>query len=472
MSDLDTALRAAAERIANAGENTDDVMQAFMQVQARDISKLTPAEWFARFAYVTTTDGFFDLVTRRFIHRKTFDAMFRHVKTNSVHDGKPCRPSVAFDESRYAMNGLMASGVTYAPGMGSLCARQGSADCNIWLDGRPKGIPGDVTPWLRHFERLFPDRAMREHVANVMAHKVQRPNIKINSGILLAGAPGCGKDSLFAPWLWAVGGNDLRNIAICRSEDVISAFNYSIESEIMIINELRMNAGAESRALENFLKPVLAAPPELIPVNKKQEHPYLALNRTLVVAFSNEKRPITISPDDRRWFVHWTDAPRMTETEADALWNWYGAGGREHVADWLATRDLAGFNPNAAPMMTPGKAALLRVADYDVHRAIMDLAQRRQPPFSKGLIASPWPSFARVLEAELIARGIRAAVPADVLQAAVTEAGWVNRGKVAAAGLARRAVFVDPQHPVAGMLDSDLRRAAEREWPQALQAVQ
>jgi hypothetical protein len=397
--------------------------------------------------------------------------MFRHVKTNSVHDGKPCRPSVAFDESRHAMNGLMASGVTYAPGMGPLCARQGSADCNIWLDGRQKGIPGDVTPWLRHFERLFPDRAMREHVANVMAHKVQRPNIKINSGILLAGIPGCGKDSLFAPWLWAVGGADLRNIAICRSEDVVSAFNYSIESEIMIINELRMNAGAESRALENFLKPVLAAPPELIPVNKKQEHPYLALNRTLVVAFSNEKRPIVIAPDDRRWFVHWTDAPRMTEAEADALWNWYGAGGREHVADWLATRDLAGFNPNATPMMTPSKMDLLRIAEHDVHAAVSDMAARREGPFRHGLIAGPWPGFCRIVDAELAARGIRAVITPTGLLAAMHDAGWANRGRIASHNLSRRTVMVHPAAPAAALPDSDLRRAAEATWPQVIHAV-
>ena len=466
MSDLQAALRAAAERIAGAGETTEDVVQAFLQVQSQDLSRLTPAQWFGRFAYVISSDGFFDLVTRRFIHRKTFDALFRHVKTNSVHDGKPCRPSIAFDESRHAMNGLTAHGTTYAPGMGPLCARQGSADCNIWLDGRQVGIADDCTPWLKHLQTIFPNEPMREHVLNVLAHKLQRPSIKINSGILLAGCPGCGKDSLFAPFLWALGGSELRNIAVTRNEDVVSAFNYSVESELMVINELRMTSTSESRALENFLKPVLAAPPELIPVNKKQEHPYLVLNRTLVIAFSNEKRPIVLPADDRRWFVHWTDAPRMSESDAKALWSWYAGRGNPAVAALLAERDISGFNPAAPPMMTPAKAFLLRAPEHDTDGMLLDLAARQAGPFQSGLVAAPWINLCRALEREFSERGAQVTVAPAALLRALRESGWTDRGRVAAHGHGRRAVWVHPAAPVARLTDSELRRQSEVQWPQ------
>ena len=471
MSDLEAALRAASERIAGAGESTEDVMQAFLAVQAQDLSKLTPAEWFGRFAYIISNDAFFDLVTRRFIHRKTFDALYRHVKTNSIHDGKPCRPSVTFDESRHAMNGLIAGGVTYAPGMGPLCARQGSADCNIWLDGRQKGTPGDVTPWLEHLMRIFPDDAMRTHVVNVMAHKLQRPSIKINSGILLAGVPGCGKDSLFAPFLWALGGEELRNIAICRNDEVMSAFNYSIESELMIINELRLTTTTESRALENFLKPVLAAPPDLLAINKKQEHPYYALNRTLVIAFSNERRPIVLPPDDRRWFVHWTDAPRMTDAEAKELWGWYESAGRDRVADYLMRHDIGQFNPNAPPMMTPAKLHLLRSLDHDVEGTLVNLARNRKGPFQAGIIASPWAPTCKAIEAHLAAQNIHCTVNQSLLQNALKDAGWTDRGRIAAHGLARRHVITHPA--IGGEFENDaaLRREAERVMPQGLHLV-
>jgi len=469
---LAAQLRAAAERITNAGESTDDVMQAFHEVARGDLGRLQPAELFARFAYVASSDAFFDLVTRRFFHRKAFDAVYRHVKCQSVHDSKPCRPSVAFDESRAAMNGLTAWGTTYAPGFGALVARSGAANCNIWLDGRQTGKPGDCTPWLRHFETLVPDPAMRAHMLNVMAHKVQRPNVKINHGMMLSGIPGSGKDSLFAPFLWAIGGDDLRNVQIVRNEEVISAFNYSVESEVMVINELRMVHGSDIKALENFLKPALAAPPELIPINKKQEHPYYALNRCLVIAFSNERKPITISPDDRRWFVHWTDAPRMTEDDAQALWDWYMAGGRDHVAHLLRTHDISRFNPAAPPMMTPAKAFLLHAAEHDVEAAIVRMAIDRTGCLSAGIAAGPWPAVCRAIESDLIARGMRCQVTHVNITAGLTRAGWVDRGRLAGTKLARRHIWTAPDGDTSAMSDSEIRRLAEEIWPTGLHLVE
>ena len=71
------------------------------------------------------------------------------------------------------------------------------------------------------------------------------------------------------------------------------------------------------------LKPIIAAPPELLMVNRKGLHPYYALNRVFVVAFSNERVAISLPSDDRRWFVAWAEAGRLPEAEAVGLWNWY-----------------------------------------------------------------------------------------------------------------------------------------------------
>jgi hypothetical protein len=92
--------------------------------------------------------------------------------------------------------------------------------------------------------------------------------------------------------------------------------------------------------MENNLKPVIAAPPELLLVNKKQQHPYYVVNRIFVLAFSNDRAPITIPADDRRWFVIWSQAPRLPDDEAARLWDWYGKGGFEAVAGYLDARRL------------------------------------------------------------------------------------------------------------------------------------
>jgi hypothetical protein len=74
-----------------------------------------------------------------------------------------------------------------------LGAEEGAAIYNIYMP--PNDIPGDAAkagPWTEHVRRLFPNEA--EHIIAWMAHRIQRPGIKPNFGVLLIGAPGIGKD--------------------------------------------------------------------------------------------------------------------------------------------------------------------------------------------------------------------------------------------------------------------------------------
>jgi hypothetical protein len=48
---------------------------------------------------------------------------------------------------------------------------------------------------------------------DAFAFKVQRPGVKINHAILIGGVPGAGKDSMIAPLLYAIGGENKTNCA-------------------------------------------------------------------------------------------------------------------------------------------------------------------------------------------------------------------------------------------------------------------
>jgi hypothetical protein len=106
-----------------------------------------------------------------------------------------------------------------------------------------------------------------------MAFKVQNPNRKINHAVLHGGAPGAGKDTLWAPFLWAIGGDALVNVSLVRNEELTSQWGYALETEVMVINELRQSEAKDRRALENQLKPLIAAPPDMLPINRKGLHP-------------------------------------------------------------------------------------------------------------------------------------------------------------------------------------------------------
>jgi hypothetical protein len=124
-----------------------------------------------------------------------------------------------------------------------------------------------------------------------------------------------------------------------------SQWGYSLEAEVVILNELKEPEARERRAMANKLKPLIAAPPETLSVNRKGMHPYELVNRLMVIAYTNDPLPITLPTQDRRWFCVWTHAPRMTAAAADKLWVWYKAGGYEKCAAWLWQRDVSRFNP-------------------------------------------------------------------------------------------------------------------------------
>jgi hypothetical protein len=407
------------------------------EVDRKEAGRVEQSKWFARFAYLHADDGYFDLEARKEFSRANFNAIFRHINCLSVHSSNGARPrrveaSISFDEHRQAMGARVLQGVTYAAGEGVMVARSGDVYANLWRDARPAGAGaggggGDVSLWLAHVERMVPDAMEREHLLNWMAHKVQFPQIKINHGVLHAGHPGSGKDTLWEPFLYAIGGVSRANVALVRNEELGSQWGYPLMSEVLVINELRQTDVADRRALENRLKPLLAAPPELIPVNRKGLHPFEALNRLAVVAFSNERLAITLPSDDRRWFVMWSEAARMAPDAAQALWRWYDAGGRGAVAGWLAARDVSAWNPAATPPVTDAKLAMMAATLSSAESAIVEMMRERRGEFSQGAVMAPWASLCDRL-AGLMPPGTRVG-PHTLLHAA-REAGWMDLGMV------------------------------------------
>jgi hypothetical protein len=423
----------------------------------REMVQLEKSDWYERFAYVQEDESFFDMCDRREISRSTFNALFRHIPCRSIHNGSKIEASTCFDENRQLEGAHALVGITYAAGEEVIVEREGHTYGNRWRDARPAGVPGDVTRWLSHVTRMIPNDFEREHFLNALAFKVQHPNRKINHAILIGGHPGSGKDTMMAPFFWAIGGKSKQNCSLVKNEDLNSQWGYALECEVMEIAELRQSEARDRRALENALKPIIAAPPELLQVNRKGLHPYMALNRVFVVAFSNERAAISIPSDDRRWFCLWAEAGRLPEADALALWRWYEAGGFQAIASYLHTRDVSAFNPSAAPPMTEAKAIMIDQGRSTAESYLIDLIQHRLGEFSVGVIASPFFALCDRL-AGAAPSGTK--VPQVALLHALKEAGWVDIGRVATRELTtKKQLYCAPE--LATLSKAELRRLAE-----------
>ena len=411
-------------------EFPDEGAARVAEVERKQAGREDRAGWHERFAYIIDDDAYFDHETGQEISRRAFNAIFRHVECRSTGE-KPRRleASVWYDEQRESQGGYVLKGMTYAAGDEWKVSRDGLVYGNVWRDARPKVTGGgDPQLWIDHCRRLVPDERELEHIWNVMAIKAQQPRTKINHAILHGGNGGIGKDTMWYPLLWAVGGEHMNNVKVIDSNKISSDFGYHYQTEIMVLNELKEPEAKERRALANKLKPIIAAPPEMLTVNRKSLHPFEMPNRIFMLAFTNESMPITLDSDDRRWFCVWSDSAKMTPEETDRIWGWYkNEGGFEAVTWWLRSRDVSKFNPKAIPFSTEYKQRLVYTGMSSAESFIHHMIEKQEAPFNTDIICGPWHQTLKILS-EAAPDNLRMRLVQPALLHAMKEAGWVDKG--------------------------------------------
>ena len=442
----------------------DTAAELIAEVERKELGRIEKADWYQRFAYIQDDESYFDMQDRREVSRQTFNALFRHIPCKSIHTARKVEASICFDENRQANGAKALVGVTYAAGEDVIVTRDGDLFGNRWRDARPDLTnvrEGGISPWLDHCKELVPEQAELEHIFNVMAFKVQHPEIKVNHAILHAGDEGCGKDTFWAPFIWAVCGDHLKNRGIMDNNSVTSQWGYQLESEILLINELKEPDAATRRQLANQLKPIIAAPPEMLPINRKGLHPYQMANRLFVLAFSNDPVPISLATQDRRWFCVWSTAPRMDSNRAKKMWDWYRSGGFGMIARFLRDRDVSQFNPSAPPMWTEFKANLVEHGMSMAESYLVDMLRERKGEFNKGVIGSPFHSLCDRLAGQAPS-GVK--VPQAALLHALKEAGWIDKGRLKSRDFdTKKHIFCAPE--LSEYAKSDLRRMVEENPP-------
>jgi hypothetical protein len=249
---------------------------------------------------------------------------------------------------------------------GGFIEHRGASTFNLYRP--PAIIPGNADragPWIDHITKLFgPDG---RHITYWLAHRVQRPQEKINHALMLGGAPGIGKDTTLQPVKYAVGPWNFVEVSPIQ---VLGRFNGFVKSVIMRVSEARDLGDIDRFKYYDHMKSLIAAPPDVLRVDEKHLREYSVFNLTGVVIISNYLlNGIYLPADDRRHFVAWSHLTK--EDFALDYWNelnrWYDAGGIGHVCAYLATLDLSGFDAKAAPPKTEAFWAIV-----DANRAPED----------------------------------------------------------------------------------------------------
>ena len=246
---------------------------------------------------------------------------------------------------------------------GGWIARAGVTTFNLYRPPIIVAQPGDVALWLDHARRLYGDDA--EHIIRWFAHRVQRPQEKLNHALVLGGAQGIGKDTLIEPVKRGVGPWNFQEVG---PKHLLGRFNSFAKAVILRVNEARNLGELDRYAFYEHMKNYTAAPPDVLRIDEKFVCEYAVMNVVGVIITTNHKTDgIYLPADDRRHFVGWSDL--VKEQFADEywprMWDWFNKGGAAQVVDYLHKLDLSDFNPKAPPPKT---------------RAFWDIVNASRPP--------------------------------------------------------------------------------------------
>lgn len=314
----------------------------------------------------------------RFLHRATGLLLLVTAVLNAHMRNLPRRMSAMeffFGPDTTVEN---VDGVTFSPGQGEIVDEVGLRKANLWVRPTIRPTEGSARPFLDHISYLFECDEVIDAVLNFLALLVQHPGEKPAWAVLLIGGQGIGK-SLLGGMLAKLFGE--RNVQIITAEQLRSSFNSWISmAHLVVVNEI---PGPGNHQVAAQLKSYITD--SYIKVNEKNIPVYSIRNRASFFLISNEDDAARLDPDDRRFLVWKSKAQKKSASYYKWLMRWFNGGGAERVLHFLRARDLAGFDPHAAPPRTRARSELAMDSRDDVQAYLQNAFDAGEVPFKHDL---------------------------------------------------------------------------------------
>ena len=250
--------------------------------------------------------------------------------------------------------------------------RPGAGDLrcyNVWRGWPVEPKRGDIGPLLRLLDHLFGKQdAQRAYFEDYVAHKVQRPKVKMPVVPILIGPQGSGKTqlgyligALFKPHATEIGGREL-----------VSNFNrWAAKTIFILVNELALH---DKRVAADMLKALFSD--RSLRVNEKYGPEYEHPNYINFLITTNHHNPLHIEPGDRRFFI-----PELQQLSLDAnpklkhevIRAQADPGFTAALLYYYNDRSLARFDPWSAPPASKPKDDAIHASFSDLEKFAVEL---------------------------------------------------------------------------------------------------
>lgn len=198
-----------------------------------------------------------------------------------------------------------------------------------------------------------------------LAYPMQHPGAKMQTAIIMHGPQGTGKGRFFETVCRAYGEYGI----VLNQGAIEDKFNSDWSERKLFILADEIVAKAEMYHIKNQLKNFVTG--EWVRVNPKGLAAYRERNHMQIVFLSNEKQPLVLENDDRRYCVIWTPPP-LDEAFYNDLSAEIENGGVAALYHHLLHVDLGNFKPWTKPPMTLAKRELIDINRDSVDRFLID----------------------------------------------------------------------------------------------------
>ena len=279
---------------------------------------------------------------------------------------------------------------------------------NVWQPPTIRAVPGDVSPFLRHLEKMLPVEADRQWLIYWMAAHVQYPGVKLQWAPVIIGVQGNGK-TLILELLRYVSGEKFSHMV--NAADIGNKFNGWVEFRRFIgVEEIRVShsRGETLEAVKVLLTNTR------VEIQRKGVDQYTGDNRANFCLTSNHVDAVLKTDDDRRYMMLVTAQRDPADLVRDGmsghyfpeLYAWARQDGFAHLAHWLQTLSIPDEqNPaimvHRAPV-TSTTAEAIEASRPPAQQAIVEAIEMGDIGFRGGWVSSFY------LTQRLQDRGIRA----------------------------------------------------------------
>ena len=230
--------------------------------------------------------------------------------------------------------------------------------CNLW-GGWPtepkKGQCGILLSLLEHLcsGEESGNTEVYQWVLKWLAYPIQHKGAKMRTALIFHGPQGAGKNLFFEAYAQVFG----KYSRIVGQAEIDDKFNDWASGKLFMIAD-EVVARQELFHIKNKIKALITG--DTIRINPKNVAAHDEKNHVNIVFLSNEKQPLVLEKDDRRFAVIWTPEKLHANYYSDVAEE-VASGGIEALHDYLLNLPLGDFNEHSKPPMTRSKQDLIDI---------------------------------------------------------------------------------------------------------------